>query len=148
MASPQVVIFVLYDESTGVPLTGATPVFDTYKDDTGTNIAQPAITEVGGGAYKFAPVFPTNKGLVYVIDGGAGSSPRRQAAFLRPEDFYLDIIKDLQDETLGEWRIFTSGVDANRMVLYKQDGSVLKKFDLQNSSGSPTTSNPFRRIPV
>lgn len=148
MTSPRIVAFFLYDETTGTPLTGAVPVFDTYKDDTGTNLTAPAITEIGGGAYKFTPVFPTNKGIVYVIDGTAGSTPRRQSAFLRPEDYNLDVITDLQDEMLGEWKIFTSGPDANRMVLYRIDGSVLKKFDLQNSAGSATTSNPFRRVPV
>lgn len=148
MSSPQIVVFFLYDESAGTPLTGATPTFTTYKDDTGTTLAFPTITEVGGGAYKFTPVFPTNKGIVYVVDGGAGSIPRHQAAFVRPEDYFLDIIKDLQDEIIGEWRVFTSGPDANRMVLYRQDGSVLKKFDLKDSAGSPTTTTPFRRIPV
>lgn len=58
-------------------------------------------------------------------------------------------VVDLQDETLGRWEVVTTGPDANRLVLYRQDGvTVLKKFNLQDASGSPTVINPFRRIPV
>lgn len=56
---------------------------------------------------------------------------------------------DLRDEALGKWEIFTTGPDANRLVLYKSDGvTVLKKFDLANSAGSPAFVNPFKRTPV
>lgn len=149
MASPKIVIFFLFDEATGVPLTGATPTFDTYKDDAGVDVSQPTITEIGGGAYKFTPVFPTDKGLAFLVNGGVGSAPRRQSGFLRPEDYNLDILTDLGDEAFGKWEIKTTGPDANRLVLYRQDGvTILKKFDLFNSVGSPTYQNPFKRTPV
>jgi hypothetical protein len=49
----------------------------------------------------------------------------------------------------GHWKIFTSGPDANRMVLYSADGStVLQKWDLKDQSGNPTVANVFERIPV
>ncbi len=57
-------------------------------------------------------------------------------------------ITDLHDALLGEWKIFTSGPDANRLVLYRPSAAVLKKFDLQDSAGNPTSLRPYRRVPV
>lgn len=58
-------------------------------------------------------------------------------------------LTDLKDIGIGKWQVFTSGADANRLVLYRQDGStVLKKFDLKDSVGDPTYINPFARNPV
>lgn len=149
MASPKIQVFFLYDLATGLPLTGATPTFSTYKDDTGVNLAQPSIVEIGGGAYKFLPVFTTDKGIAFVIDAGASSNPRYVAGFLRPEDFYLDRVEDMYQEHFGKWEIFTTGPDVNRLVLYRDDGvTVLKKFDLHNAAGVATTVNPYRRTPV
>jgi len=148
MSAPKIAVFFIYSEMTGAPLPGATPVFDSYVDDTGTPVAPPVISEIGGGAYKFTPVFPTDKGLVYVIDSGIGATPRYQAGFLRPEDYNIDFITDLNDQAFGKWQVVTIGGDANRLVLYRQDGSVLKKFDLVDANGNPTFTDPFRRNPV
>lgn len=146
MASPKIVTFFLYDEAAGTALTGATPTFDAYKDDTGANLAQPAISEIGGGAYKFTPVFTTDKCIVAVINGGAGSAPRRQGLFLRPEDYYIDDILDLTDATFGKW-VYDSGTYV--MTLYRADGvTVLAEFDMQDDAGAPTATNPYRRVPV
>lgn len=150
MASPKIEVFFLYDGA-GVPLTGATPTFDTYKDDLGANLSQPSITEIGGGAYKFTPDITTDpdRGIAYVVDGGASANPRRLARYIRPEDYALDQIQDLHDLEFGKWQIFTSGGDINRLVTYRPDGTtVLKKFDLFDSAGVPTSINPFRRTPV
>ena len=113
-----------------------------------TPVAPPAISEVGNGAYKFTPVFPTDKGLVWVINGGAGSHPRYQAGFNRPEDYSGDLLQDMSDQMFGEMRLVTTGPDANRLVLYRPDSSVLLKFDLLDADNVPTFSAPFRRIPV
>jgi hypothetical protein len=147
MASPKIEVFFLYD-SAGAPLTGATPTFDTYKDDLGANLAQPSITEIGGGAYKFTPVLDPARGIAYVVDGGASSNPRRLARYVRPEDFATDLVQDLWDIEFGKWQIATSGPDIHRLVLYRPDNSILKKFDLFDSAGIPTSINPFRRDPV
>jgi hypothetical protein len=49
----------------------------------------------------------------------------------------------------GRWKIFTSGPDANRLVLYSNDGTtVLQKWDLKDAAGSPATTNIFERIPT
>lgn len=58
-------------------------------------------------------------------------------------------VTDMHDETFGKWRIFTTGPDANRLVMYRPDGvTVLKKFDLKTASGAPTVVNPFIRDPL
>lgn len=147
--SPKIEVVAFYDAS-GVPLTGLTPTFDTYKDDLGTNLTQPTITEIGGGFYKFTPDLTTTptRGIVYVINGGISANPQRQARFVRPEDYAPDLLIDINDATVGRWQVFTSGPDINRMVLYRVDGSVLKKFDLLDAAGAPTTISPYRREPV
>jgi hypothetical protein len=49
----------------------------------------------------------------------------------------------------GRWKIHTSGADAYRLVLYDTDGvTVLKKFDLKDSSGAPSVQPIFERVPV
>src|SRR5262245_53281190 len=129
MASPKIEVFFIYDNG-GVPIAGATPTFETYKDDLGANLSQPSITEVGGGAYKFTPVFPSNRGIVYVVL--TGGNPARLAKFIRPEDFNLDnadvptssvasggsgTLEPKVDQLLaiakGKWEIKITGPDAN-----------------------------------
>lgn len=149
MASPKIEVFFLYD-GTGAPLTGVVPTFDTYRRDDGTDLigTAPAITEIGGGAYKFTPVFPTDHGIAYVVNGGASANPRRSARYMRPEDYATDLVQDLYDAEFGKWQIFTSGADNHRLVMYRPDTSILKKFDLFDSAGAPTSINPFRRDPL
>lgn len=149
MASPKILVFALFRASDGTPFTGQTPTFSNYTDETGSAVTPPAISEIGGGLYKFTPVFPTDHGIAFVIDAGASAASRYVYGYLRPEDYYLDKILDLQDEVLGKWEVVTSGLDANRLVLYRQDGTtVLVKFDLTDNSGSPTTTAPYKRTPV
>lgn len=148
--SPQLISFTLYSASTGTPLPGQTPTFLTYCDETGAAILpQPTIVEIGGGGYYFIPTFHPGHGTFYVVDGGSGTASRYVSNLVRPEDYYPDMILDLEDEIVGKWQVFTSGPDANRLVLYRQDGvTVLKKFDLKDSTGAPTSTLPFTRIPV
>jgi hypothetical protein len=150
MSSPKILSFFLYDSTTGVPLTGAVPTFTSYRDTDGASITQPSIAEIGGGAYKFTPVFPTDKGIVFSIySGSVATIPEYQSGFLRPEDYNVDYLIDIYDEHFGKWEIKTSGVDANRLILYRVDGvTVLKKFDLYDSLGFPGVNNPFKRDPV
>src|SRR4051812_11254804 len=87
MASPHIEVVFIYDNS-GAPVAGLVPSFATYKDDLGANLAQPAITEIGGGAYKFTPVFVANRAVIYVM--ATGAQPAYIAKFMRPEDFNID----------------------------------------------------------
>jgi hypothetical protein len=150
LTSPKIVVFFLYDGS-GSPLTGVSPTFITYLDDTGTPAAQPTITEIGGGAYRFTPDFSGNPqlGFAYVVDGTVSANPRLVNGYARPEDYFPDLIGNMSTVTFGRWQIFTTGPDANHLVLFEADGiTVLQKFQLQDPGGIPTTVNPFTRVPI
>lgn len=147
--SPKIVVFWLYNASTGAPQAGETPVFSVYKDNLGNNMAQPAITAIGGGAYKFTPVFDTGEGIAFSINSGSTAEPVYQSGYLRPEDYFIDDIAVLKQIGAGKWQIHTTGPDANRMIIYDDDGTtVLYKFDLADQGGGATYTNPFRRTPV
>lgn len=90
MASPKLEIFYIYDPATGLPLPGVVPTFSKYTDNLGNPIAQPAISDYGGGAYGFTPVFadPT-KGILYLVDT-TGKSPLYYGRYMRPEDWNED----------------------------------------------------------
>lgn len=150
MASPKIEVIAVYSATTGSPLTGQTLTFDTYKDDLGVNVSQPTITEIGGGFYKFTPVFASpNRGIAYIVNTGAGATPERVARFMRPEDWNTDSLAFLTQYESGKWEIKTTGPDANRLIIYDADGTtVLIKYDLFDNVGAPTSTNPFKRVPV
>lgn len=161
MASPKIEVVVFYDAATGAPLPGLTPTIIVYRRDDGTDLigSAPAISAIGGGAYKFTPVSPfadPNQGITYVIDAGATAAPRYVYRHMRPEDWNDDGIPAIKADTQrikvlkeGRWKIFTSGGDANRLVLYDTDGTtVLQKWDLKDAAGAPTTTSLFERVPV
>lgn len=180
MASPKLEVFFLFDQTTGEPVTGQTGIaFETYKNDQGVNVLpQPTISEIGGGAYGFLPVFAdADRGIVYVIECGSDVSPARVSRYMRPEDWRTDnvdvavstrasqtsvdslgalALEELEEKVdriihfnEGKWQIHTTGSDANRLVIYDEDGTtVLVKFDLYDSSGIPTSVNPYKKVPV
>lgn len=153
MAAPRIEVFAVFNPSTGAPLTGAAGgmSFSTYTDDLGVAVTpQPSITEIGGGLYRFTPTFPpsASRALVYVVNTG-GNVPAYYFRLVRPEDWNADKIQDLMDVAFGKWQIFSTGPDANRIVLYRADGvTVLARFDLKNLSGNPSITNVFQRIPA
>lgn len=111
MASPRDVVFELFDAS-AVPLTGQAPSFTSYRDNTGTPVTPPAITELGGGQYKFTPVFPSNKYLACMIDGGASANPRYQGLYVRPEDYDVDLIGGISTAVAGMATSVTNAIFA------------------------------------
>lgn len=90
MASPKVEVFFAYDSVTGLPKPGLVPTFSSYVDETGVAILpQPTITDVGGGAYVFTPVFANPaKGIIYQV--ATGASPGYWGRYMRPEDWNDD----------------------------------------------------------
>jgi hypothetical protein len=89
MASPRLFTFFVLHGTTNLPATGLSPSFTAYKNDLGTNLTQPTITEIGGGLYKFTPVFSDpDRGIALVVS--TGHNPAYIPAYLRPEEFNLD----------------------------------------------------------
>lgn len=78
-----IVQFFIYDITTGAPLSGLTPSFNYYKrrnsDGTITDLADPAITDDGGGLYEFTiddDTLIAGSTINYVIDATASSAAR------------------------------------------------------------------------
>lgn len=156
MSSPKLEVLFVFNATTGLPQAGLTLTFSTYKDDQGNNLTQPTITEIGGGAYKFTPVFSdATKGIVYIV--ATGANPAYLMRYMRPEDWNADNA-DVASSTLAtasslttasstissvlKWvsadeELVTSGGDAGRKV-YRDSSdhsTVLGKFDLLESDG-------------
>lgn len=147
--SPKIVVFWLYNATTGAPAAGETPVFTVYKDDQGNDMAQPSITAIGGGAYKFTPVFDSGEGIAFSISSGSTALPLYQSGYLRPEDYFIDDIAILKQIETGKWQIHTTGPNENQLVLYDEDGvTALYTFDLADEDGNPVSTGPFRRTPA
>jgi hypothetical protein len=70
-----IIAFAAYD-STNAPLAGLTPTWlATFDAESGDPASEPAISEVGGGAYKFE--YPTDvDDFCGIIDLGASATPR------------------------------------------------------------------------
>jgi hypothetical protein len=158
MASPRVVIFPIFDATTKAPLAGQAPTFAYYRDETGVALAQPAITELGGGFYKFTPTLQTNHIVVYMLDCGAGADDRYPYDMIRAEDFDLDLVSGVAasvwdqarsaHQALGSfgdlmrvlWLVFTGRVKldtaAGRFYVYAEDGTtVFMQQTTKNAAG-------------
>ena len=153
MASPQLQLFFVLSAVTNLPLTGAAggmsfELYRKYNGSSFTDLTPPTIIEVGDGLYAFAPTFADlTAGISYVINTGSGN-PQRVFGYMRPEDWNADLITTLVNIETGKWEIKTSGPDANKLIIYAQDGvTPLYKFQLFDSSGTPTSTNPFKRVP-
>lgn len=60
------------------------------------------------------------------------------------------VLNRLRIVSEGRWKIFDSGLDANKQVIYDpvDNTTVFMKFGLSGSDGTPTTTNPFERNPT
>ncbi len=145
-------IFFVKSVADNLPLVGAVVdfAFETYVNDGGDPVSPPAIIELGGGLYGFTPIFAdTTRGIAYVITTSVLGNPDRVYRYMRPEDWNPDLLETLLQIEVGKWEIKTTGPDANRLIFYDVDGTtVLYKFDLKDSVGSPTVLNPYLREPV
>lgn len=174
MAAPKKEVFFLYDSGTGAPLGGqaGSLSFSVYKDDLGVDLAQPGFQEIAPGVYAFTVTFADPaRGVVYLINSGPGAIPAFWGRYARPTDWNDDNadtplaalgaaiqanIDDVDTNVTngrefneGKWEVKISGPDANRLIIYAPNGvTVLKKFNLFDSAGAPTTVNPYKRDPV
>jgi hypothetical protein len=98
-------IYQVYFSDAGVPKTLLTPTWAYLYTIAGAPVIGPAISEIGGGWYKFT-LAPTEN-LVGAIDGGAGlaNADRYPSVFLTPND------------------------DSLRMALGKGSGKVIVTLD-------------------
>lgn len=83
--SPALIAFAVYDPVSGAPKTGVTNSFSTYEDQNGSAITPVAITEVGGGLYKFIPDFSNTNEIGFLIS--TGQNPLYFSGYTRVEDF-------------------------------------------------------------
>jgi hypothetical protein len=119
----------IYFANAGVPETGLSPVWLTLKKvSDGTDFTpQPAITEIGGGWYKFTQ--PTiTEDLTGVADGTAtlADADRYVPVDLTPDDFGMTDLIDALIEGSQE-------LDPNNdeLIITRRDGStVLVTYDL------------------
>lgn len=59
------------------------------------------------------------------------------------------IVTLLQKVEQNHWKIVTTGPDANKLVIYDNDGvTPLLKFALFDGAGNSTFINPFERVPT
>lgn len=139
-------VFFLFNITTNAPVTGASPTFLMYKDDTGANLTQPAITEIGGGAYGFSPSFTANRGIVYVVD--TGHNPSRVHRYIRPEDWANEAIAAdvtfLRKLATNRWKIHTTGPNANQLI-YFDDDNITPIYAI---GLVPNAVDPNERTPV
>lgn len=58
----------------------------------------------------------------------------------------IDLLKKIES---NKWQIHASGGDQYRLVIYDDDGTTpLLRFELRDSNGNLTFTNPFRRTPL
>lgn len=148
MAAPTPEVFLVLSLTTSLPLTGATPTFSYYAKETGSTVSQPSISEIGGGLYKFTPVFAdTTHGICYVI--ATGGNPAYVTRYMRPTDYATDLLPDISAIEKGAWEIKQSGPNANKLLIYDTDNTtILFSFNLYDNAGSLTSVNPFKRVPA
>lgn len=130
-------------------------------DGTTVNMTMSALNwiEVTSGAFnglgKYDLVIPasmvnTTGILVFAVTGPSSSKFIGVCKIVANEeaDTYAKVAR-IQVLKEGRWKTFTSGPDANRLVLYAADGTtVLQKWDLKNSAGTASTNDVSERIPV
>jgi hypothetical protein len=84
--------YVLFFSESGVPRVGLIATIITYKKvASGEDVANPpAVTEIGGGFYKFAAA--PSEALVVAVDGGSGlaNEDRYKVLQITPHDADLD----------------------------------------------------------
>lgn len=85
-------------------------------------------------------------GPMQVILNPAASAFETSRVAVVVED--LGLIATIKKVIANRMKIFVTGGDANKMVVYEDDETtVFKKFGLKDSAGAPTSTNPFERDP-
>lgn len=126
----------VYISDNGQPAIGLTPTWDNLKkvSDGSDFIPQPAISEIGGGWYKFSQP-DISEDLTGVIDGGISLAvfyDRYVPIDITPDDFGMTDILDAIIKGSQEL-----DPTADTLTLKRRDGAtVLVTFDLVKTSES------------
>lgn len=122
--------------------------FTNYTNEAGSVLTPPSITEIGNGFYRFPVTFASpSHGVVYAV--ATTGAPAYVYRYCRPTDYATDFLPDLHTIAVGKWSVVTTGPETDHLILYDLDGTtVLYKFSLLDSSGNPTSTAPFTRIPI
>jgi len=152
-------------DATGAPVTGilfgAVAATVWKNDGTTVDLILTALdwTEVTGGAFAGSGTY------ILTLPGSSLDQVGRVMYGIKvgTNDPYIGAMKVIANEEaetkvevdtllgigLGKWTIAVTGADANRLILYAQDGvTVIKKFSLKDAAGDPTFINPFSREPI
>ncbi|CAB4127335.1 hypothetical protein UFOVP75_145 [uncultured Caudovirales phage] len=123
---------------TAVVISGAVTVVDTTRVI--ANEVADAVTGISG-VQTTVNSTATQAGLDAVNTNIAQADARVQSL--------TDTVNTLFTLQNGRWKIFSSGPDINRMVIFANDNvTPIAKFDLKDVSGAATFTSVFERIPV
>lgn len=126
----------------GTPKTGLSPVMDVWKADGTQVVTSQAMTEIGGGFYKYD--FSTyDEDEDYCIRADGTSTLSGADRYVISSNETAGVGKILKIEK-NKWEI-----KGNQMIFYDDDDTtVLYTFNLQNKAGSGTERDVFKRIPI
>jgi len=116
--------------SEGIKVTGLTPTWDGLKKrSNGSDVAEPSISEVGLGWYKYTATVPSDDAILGVIDCGATLSDTDNRYISVEHDYYDN--KTLYDEVETKEVIMMPVYDGDAdtityMVFLQENGEVIQ----------------------
>ena len=110
-----------------------------------TDWTSTGVVEIGNGMYGIAiSIDEEMNGFMQWKGEESGSNTLYAGSSLTVVEDFIDKIGRVLKVTSGRWRILN-----NQMIFYDSDSATpLYTFDLKDSSGDPTESDPYERVPV
>lgn len=136
-------ILIVFFSDVGTPKTGLSPVIDIWEDDGVQLVTAAAMTEIGGGFYKYDfTTYDETKNYCFRADGTSTLTPNDRYTYNTNEIGQVtEDLTFLQDIEGGKWQII-----GNQMIFYKSDNTTeVARFNLFDSDGNPTMINVFDR---
>ena len=125
----------------GSPKTGLTPTMDVWETDGTQAVTAQTMTEIAGGFY-FYEFGGCDETKDYSIRADGGSSlpiNERYKVTTNETGGVPDILKILKNKL---------EIKNNQLIIYDDDGTVLRTSNIFDRSGSPTEKNIYKRTPV
>lgn len=128
-------VYSVYFSKAGVPQAGLTPVWLTLQDaiTTVSVLSPPAITEIGGGFYKFS-ITPADP-LVGVIDGGSSLTDPDRYKPVQIQTSAATAFGSVQITLQINDPLALVAIPDVELVILNQDGTLLVNSALSNSMG-------------